>query len=82
LPAVASTIRPPGFNFPSRSAASTIARPMRSLIEPPGFWFSNFRNSLHGPVSNRVTAISGVLPISPRTAGGCNGFFMVVSTAC
>src|SRR3981081_1547712 len=38
-------------------------RPTRSLIEPPGFWFSSFRNSWHGPVSRRRTAMSGVVPI-------------------
>ena len=51
LPAVASTTVPPGCRRPSRSAASIIARPMRSLIEPPGFCDSSFRNSVHGPVS-------------------------------
>jgi hypothetical protein len=53
LPAVASTIVPPGFNAPRRSAASIIDKPMRSLIEPPGFAYSSFRNSSHGPVSKR-----------------------------
>ena len=36
---------------------------MRSLIEPPGFWFSSLTNSRHGPVSNRVSSTIGVLPI-------------------
>ena len=42
LPEVGSTIVPPGFSFPSRSAASIIARPIRSLTEPPGFRYSSF----------------------------------------
>src|SRR4029077_19348090 len=37
LPDVGSTIVPPGFSFPSRSACSIIASPIRSLTEPPGF---------------------------------------------
>ncbi len=68
-PAVASTIVPPGLSRPSRSAASIIATPMRSLIEPPGFCDSSFRNSSQGPVSRRVTRTSGVLPIRSSTAG-------------
>src|SRR6476620_11851341 len=42
-------------------------RPMRSLIEPPGFWFSSLRNSSQGPVSVEATRTSGVLPISEST---------------
>ena len=73
LPAVASTITPPAFSRPSASAASIIESAMRSLIEPPGFWFSSLRNRRHGPVSSRVTSSIGVRPISSRderTAGG------------
>jgi hypothetical protein len=36
LPEVASTIVPPGFSSPERSAASTIATPMRSFTELAG----------------------------------------------
>ena len=36
FPDVASTMRPPGFNRPSRSAASIIAMPIRSFTDPPG----------------------------------------------
>jgi hypothetical protein len=36
LPLVPSTIVPPGFNRPSRSACSMIGKPMRSFTEPPG----------------------------------------------
>src|SRR5690348_15455998 len=42
-------------------------RPMRSLIEPVGFWFSSLTKSRHGPVSNRVSSTSGVLPIESST---------------
>jgi len=42
LPLVPSTMTPPGFNRPSRSAASMIARPMRSFTEPPGLKNSAF----------------------------------------
>jgi hypothetical protein len=37
LPDVGSTIVPPFFSTPRRSASSIIAMPMRSLIDPPGF---------------------------------------------
>ena len=69
LPAVASTSTEPGPIFPSRSAVSIIERPMRSLIEPPGFWLSNFRNRRHGPVCRVRTSTSGVLPIKCITLG-------------
>src|SRR5690606_8644941 len=52
---------------PDFSAASIIESPMRSLIEPPGFWLSSFRKSSQEPVSNVCSLTSGVLPISPRT---------------
>ena len=51
FPAVASIIVPPGLSSPDFSASSMIVRPILSLIEPPGFWFSSFTNSSHGPVS-------------------------------
>jgi hypothetical protein len=81
LPAVASMIVPPGLRLPSASAASIIERATRSLIEPPGFWFSSFRNSRQGPVSRLRTSIIGVWPIrssaEPTTGGRANlGSFM------
>ncbi len=42
LPEVGSTMVPPGFNSPWRSAASIIRIPMRSLTLPPGFSISSF----------------------------------------
>jgi hypothetical protein len=41
-------------------------RPMRSLIDPPGFIISSFRNSSHGPVSMRRKCSIGVWPIISR----------------
>ena len=67
MPAVASTMVPPGLSRPSASAASIIVRAGRSLIEPDGFALSSLRNSRHGPRSMRVTSMSGVLPMRSRT---------------
>ena len=50
LPDVGSTIVPPGRSFPSRSAASIIASPIRSLFDPPGFRNSSFASSVGGTV--------------------------------
>jgi hypothetical protein len=52
--------------FPSRSAASIIASATRSLIEPPGFWFSSLRKRRQLPASRRDTSTRGVLPMSCR----------------
>src|SRR3546814_15313792 len=41
--------------------------PMRSLIEPPGFWFSSFRYSSQAPASRRRALTMGVSPMSSRT---------------
>src|SRR6266550_5475523 len=68
LPDVASTIKPPGFSFPARSAASIIARPMRSLTEPPGLKNSAFPNTgVRIPRVTLLIRISGVQPIVSRT---------------
>ena len=48
LPEVGSTIVPPGFSSPSRSAASIIASPIRSLTEPPGFRYSSLARIVPG----------------------------------
>ena len=70
LPEVGSTIVPPGRSFPSSSAASIIARPMRSLFEPPGFMYSSFARSVAGTSSEiRGRRTMGVPPISSRTVG-------------
>jgi hypothetical protein len=36
-------------------------------MEPPGFWFSSFRNSEQGPLSSLCSWMSGVWPISSVT---------------
>src|SRR3546814_15649108 len=46
-------------------------RPMRSLIEPVGFWFSSFANSRQPPLSRFFSSTSGVLPIVCRIAPSC-----------
>src|SRR5436305_650509 len=70
LPDVGSTIVPPGFNFPSRSAASIIGSPMRSFTDPPGFRYSSFARIWAPPrglsLSRRTI---GVAPTSSRIDG-------------
>ena len=72
LPEVGSTIVPPGFSLPSASAFSIIAKPIRSLTEPPGFRYSSFarsRGRTPRPIASSRTI--GVLPTSSRTEGYC-----------
>src|SRR6185503_17829722 len=63
LPAVPSTMRPPGSSTPRRSASSTMNLAARSLTEPPGFTNSALPRIVQ-PVSSeaRRSLISGVLP--------------------
>src|SRR5688500_3991828 len=70
FPEVGSTIVPPGRSFPSRSAASIIAIPIRSLFEPPGFRYSSFASSV-GATSRaiRSSRTIGVLPTRSRSVG-------------
>ena len=67
LPAVPSTITPPGRKSPRASASKTIAFAARSLTEPPGFINSAFPKILQ-PVSSEAlrSFISGVLPTASR----------------
>src|SRR3954447_12185760 len=64
FPLVGSTITErPGRINPSRSAASIIATPIRSLTEPPGFRYSSFAKTSASIASvSRCSATSGVLP--------------------
>jgi hypothetical protein len=39
-------------------------------MEPPGFWFSNLRKSVQGPVSKRVRRKIGVPPIRASEESG------------
>ncbi len=70
LPLVASMIVPPGTSRPSCSAASTIARQMRSLTLPPGLWLSSFAHTCPPTPSScgmRESRTSGVDPM--RSSG-------------
>src|ERR1700730_5628405 len=64
LPLVASTIVVrPGSIRPSRSAASIIATPIRSLTLPPGLNDSSLANSCAPPSgASRLSSTIGVLP--------------------
>src|SRR6188768_622038 len=63
LPAVPSTIKPPGSMTPRRSPSSTMYFAARSLTEPPGFANSALPRIVQ-PVSSEAcrSLISGVLP--------------------
>src|SRR5215203_6019524 len=65
LPEVASTIVVrPGSIRPSRSAACTMATPIRSLTEPPGLYISSLANRV-APASGarRLSCTIGVRPM-------------------
>src|ERR671918_2612027 len=67
LPDVGSTIVPPGFSRPARSAASIIRRPMRSLTLPPGFSISSFARRVgRRPREILFRRTRGVSPIASR----------------
>src|SRR4051794_2603322 len=70
LPDVGSTIVPPGFSFPSRSAASIIASPIRSLFEPPGFMNSSLARIVPGTSpETRSSRTIGVEPTRSMIVG-------------
>ena len=64
FPLVGSTITErPGSSSPSRSAASIMATPIRSLTEPPGLKNSSLATTSPGrSAPRRGSATSGVLP--------------------
>jgi hypothetical protein len=66
LPAVPSTMTPPGRSAPRSSASLMIASAARSLTEPPGFKNSALPRIVQ-PVSSeaRRSLMSGVLPTVP-----------------
>jgi len=70
LPAVPSTIRPPGLSRPLASASRTIQRAARSFTDWPGFMNSALP-SISQPVSAlaRFNRMSGVFPMVSRTDG-------------
>ena len=69
LPEVGSTITVrPGSIRPSASAASIIATPIRSLIEPPGLNHSSLpTSSAPSPAPTRLSATIGVSPTTADT---------------
>jgi hypothetical protein len=68
LPLVGSTMVPPGLSSPERSARSTMARPIRSLTEPPGFRYSTLASRVGArPLPSREQRISGVPPTTSRS---------------
>ena len=72
LPLVGSTIVPPGWSSPSRSAARIISSAGRSFDEPPGLVVSIFMASTLGMCSTsliRRSRTSGVLPMRSTTDG-------------
>src|SRR5262245_54216566 len=63
LPAVPSTMSPPGSRTPRRSASSTMNFAARSFTEPPGFANSALPRIVQPVISEaRRNLISGVLP--------------------
>ena len=63
LPEVGSTMVAPGFRRPSASAASIMARPMRSFTLPAGLKYSSFTTT-SAPPSRWCRRTSGVFPMS------------------
>jgi hypothetical protein len=67
FPDVASTMVPPGFSLPDRSASAIILTAMRSLTEPPGLKNSTFAyNEQAKREPMRFSLINGVLPIASK----------------
>ena len=68
LPAVPSTMTPPGLSSPFSSASRMMNSPARSLTDWPGFMNSALPR-ISQPVSSeaRFRRISGVLPIASIT---------------
>src|SRR5688572_21067891 len=80
LPVVGSTMVPPGFKAPLRSAASTIATPMRSFTLPPGLRDSTLASTVAEPSrGSRRRRTSGVPPIRSSTESAILSFFMSAS---
>ena len=67
LPDVGSMITESGPRMPRASASSTIARPMRSLMLPPGFWRSILAHTDTRGSYSRLSLMWGVSPMVSRT---------------
>src|SRR5688572_26270763 len=80
LPVVGSTMVPPGLRAPLRSAASTIATPMRSFTLPPGLRDSTFASTAAPPArGSRRSRTRGVPPMRSSTESAILPFFMSAS---
>src|SRR6266567_2669188 len=67
FPEVGSTIVPPGFSTPRRSASSIMRSPIRSLTLPPGLSVSTFARMVgRSPAVMRWSRTSGVCPTASR----------------
>ncbi len=65
LPDVGSTMVPPGFRAPDRSAASIMRSAMRSFTEPPGLKYSTLASTVAcKPLVTLLSFTSGVFPTS------------------
>ena len=70
-------IVPPGLRLPSFSAASIMAKPIRSLIDPPGFDRSDLiQTSAFGNI--RPMRICGLLPMVSRIDCAFMDFFLYI----
>ena len=77
LPLVGSTIVPPGFNSPSRSAASMMRVAMRSFDDPPGFRYSTFASTV--ALIPSVTLLRRRRGVSPIRSVIAAAYFMHTS---
>src|SRR6266542_3791946 len=67
LPLVGSMMVPPARSWPPASARSTIARPIRSFTDPPGFRYSTLARIVGSrPRPSRDNRTIGVLPTASR----------------
>ena len=68
LPAVPSTIVPPGLSLPERTASKIMASAARSLTEPPGFMNSALPRIVQ-PVASEaaLSLMRGVRPMASTT---------------
>ena len=94
LPLVGSTITPPGFNKPLRSASKIISKAGRSFDEPPGLVVSVLTARIHERFSLSISLgiiTIGVLPIRsstldamdvPLSLSGLLGMVDLLCTAC
>jgi hypothetical protein len=52
-------------------------------MDPPGFWLSSFKKSVHGPVSKRVSCRTGVAPIrATEEFGGVRLIAFTITNTC